>query len=333
MDDALEFIDDAPPSRAPRTCLLIGCGTAVVAGAFLGIALLAVGYAQKFVARRHAAALAETVIYEANVPYGEDAGTPLVLDIARPKQGAGPFPAVVCIHGGGWKGGDKSSFTTFIQTLAQRGYVAVTVKYRFAPQHQFPAQLEDVKCAVRYLRAHAEELNIDADRIGAMGGSAGGHLALMLGGTEQDDGLEGSGGYADFSSAVQAVGNIAGPTDLSQSFPELVHPLLLDFLGAPLTDAPDTYARASPVKYLSEDDPPVMLIHGTEDNVVPYEQATLYLEACQAAGVECELITINGGGHGFGGDAQAWLDANELLITFFDQHLKTADPAQEPVTP
>lgn len=325
MDDSLEFIDESPRSRQPRTCLLIGCGSTVVVVAVLGAALLAVGYAQKLAVQRQAAALAETVIYEPNVQYGEAAGTPLLLDLARPKQGDGPFPAVVCIHGGGWKGGDKSSFTSLIQLLAQRGYVAVTVRYRFAPQHRFPSQVEDVKCAVRYLRAHADELNIDPDRIGAMGSSAGGHLALMLGGLEPEDELEGSGGYAEFSSSVQVVGSIAGPTDLTQAFPELVPPLLLDFLGAPLADAPEAYALASPITHLSDDDPPVMLIHGTADNIVPYEQATLYADACRTAGVECELITIQGGGHGFGGDIQAWLDANEQLIKFFDGQLKAAD--------
>lgn len=268
------------------------------------------------------------VAYEENVQYGTGGGLPLVMDIARPKEGEGPFPAVVCIHGGGWRGGDKAGYTGAILNLAQRGYVAVTVQYRFAPQHKFPAQVNDVKCAVRYLRAHAKQYKIDVDHIGAMGGSAGGHLALMLGTTTDKDGLEGDGGWPDHSSRVQVVGTLAGPTDLTRPFPELVENMLVDLCDGTRDEKAGVYKKASPLHHLSADDAPVFAIHGTVDQLVPYDQATSLVEACHKAKVEATLVTIQDGDHGSGGNIQDWLGANVKMFEFFDKHLKA--PSSRP---
>jgi acetyl esterase/lipase len=270
-------------------------------------------------ARQQALAPPPDVVGHYEVEYATAGGQSLVLDVARPKQGSGPFPAVVCIHGGGWRGGDKVSFRPLIHLLAQKGFVAVSVRYRFAPAHPFPAQLEDVKSAVCYLRANAGELNVDPDRIGAMGGSAGGHLALLLGTTEESDGLEGE-GNAGHSSAVQAVASLVGSTDLTAEFPPNVQQMLRDLVGG---DDRDALQRASPIHYLSPDDPPVLLIYGTADPLIPYKQATKMLDACRETGVNVELITIEGGGHGSGGNAQDWAQANNRLVEFFEQQLKT----------
>jgi acetyl esterase/lipase len=275
--------------------------------------------------RHRAAAVPATVHYQEDASYATADGEALVWDIARPAAGAGPFPAVVCIHGGGWRSGDKSAFRPFVQLLAQRGYVAVTVRYRFAPAHPFPAQLHDVKAAVRALRARAGELSVDPDRIGAMGGSAGGHLALLLATTDADDGLEGDGGHAGFSSRVQAAASIAGPVDLAQPFPQDVQFMLRDLLGG-MPGEGSQAARASPLTYLTADDPPLLAVHGTQDELVPYEQATSLVEACGRVGVSARLITITGGGHGAGGNPQEWLAANEELIQFLDSCLKPGTP-------
>src|SRR5262249_22409445 len=148
----------------------------------------------------------------------------LQLDLAMPKDGDGPFPAVVCIHGGGWRGGSRQDLTrsipplggrSLIEYLAGRGYVAATVSYRLAPKDKFPAQIEDCKAAVRWLRANAKKYKINPERFGAVGFSAGGHLVSLLGTSDKDDALEGNGGNPEQSSRVQAVVNFFGPTDFT----------------------------------------------------------------------------------------------------------------------
>ena len=141
-------------------------------------------------------------ILKQDVVYGKGGNEVLRLDLATPAQGAGPFPALVCIHGGSWRSGDKSWYRNQILTFAEQDYVAVSINYRLAPQYKFPAQVEDAKCAVRFLRAHAAEFKIDPAKLAAIGDSAGGHLALMLAFMDPADGLEGSGGYPEQSSKV-----------------------------------------------------------------------------------------------------------------------------------
>jgi acetyl esterase/lipase len=262
----------------------------------------------------------EGVLYEQDIEYGSGGGEPLKLDLARPKEGDGPFPGVVCIHGGGWAGGNKSFFRPLMIELAQKGYVAVTVQYRFAPKHPFPAQVNDVKCAVRWLRSKSKEFKLDPNRIGATGASAGGHLSLMLGVMGKDDGLEGEGGHSDQPSQVQAVVNFFGPTDLSREFPENVRPLLVNLVGGPLDEKQKEIRLASPVTYLSHQDPPILTFHGTKDNIVPYEHATILDEACKKLGISHELQTMPDLGHGWGGETlRKTLDQT---IAFFDKHLK-----------
>jgi acetyl esterase/lipase len=270
------------------------------------------------------------VLLETDVQYGAGGGVPLHMDIARPRGGDsstgprtdGPFPAVVFIHGGGWRGGDKAVYRGAILGYAAAGYIAASVQYRFAPAHAWPAQIEDVKCAVRYLRSRARDLNLDPDRIGATGGSAGGHLALMLGMTDEKAGLEGHGGHAQYSSRVQAVASLAGPADLRRMFPDLVEAMLSDLVGGSRDQRADGYRSATPLTYLSPDDPPVLAIHGTVDALVPYEQATSLLAACEKAGVEASLVTIPDGNHGSGGRPEDWHAANMKMLEFFNRHLK-----------
>ncbi len=159
----------------------------------------------------------DDIVFEEGLEYSAVGGRQL-LDIARPKTGDGPFPAVVCIHGGGFRAGSRERYRSIAYYLAQHGYVAATIDYRLSPRHQFPAAVEDSKAAVRYLRANAARFNLDPDRIGATGGSAGGHLVLMLGVTGGVAEFEGSGPNQEFSSAVQAVVNQFGPTDLTASY-------------------------------------------------------------------------------------------------------------------
>jgi len=254
----------------------------------------------------------------------------LKLDLAQPK-GEGPFPLVVCIHGGAWQFGNRTAHHRTIHLLARHGYVAASVQYRLTPKHPFPAQVEDVKGAVRFLRAHARKYHIDPSRVGALGDSAGGHLALLLGLMDPKDGLEGK-GHADQASKVQAVVNYYGPTDLATWAPSKTGDALLkrgtgksgdellrDLVGT--ADRKDPKMKtASPISYVDAKDAPVLTFQGTADPLVLPQQARLLHAALKKAGVEEHLELLEGAGHGWSGDKRERTD--RLMLAFFDRHLK-----------
>jgi acetyl esterase/lipase len=209
--------------------------------------------------------------------------------------------------------------------------VAVTISYRLMQYDQakketttaepiFPTQVHDVKTAVRWLRANAEKYKVNPERIGVGGMSAGGHLSLMVGLTGPEDKLEGEGGYADQSGRVQAVVNIFGPTEMKSCYEKSsVAWIFRLFLGGTPEEAADRYQAASPVTYVSEDDPPVLTLHGDQDALVPVEQARLLDEKMKAAGADHTLVVLEGQGHGFQGDKQKV--AMAAMWGFFAQHL------------
>lgn len=259
----------------------------------------------------------DSIVFEADVPYKQVDGETLHMDFARPKEGDGPFPVVVFIHGGGWRAGDKSMFRDGVFSVAQQGCAAVTVQYRFAPKHPFPAQLDDVKDAVRFVRDRAKEWKIDPDRVVAMGGSAGAHLALLLA-TTGDEGPK----DAKTPSAVKAAVSIAGPVDLTKPYPDASRFMVEDLLGQGRKDDREAQEKASPLFHLNAGDAPVLLIHGTKDELVPYDQATAFEEACKKAGVEAELFTVKGGNHGGGADDPKDWDRSVIRsIAFLREHL------------
>jgi acetyl esterase/lipase len=240
------------------------------------------------------------------------------LDLFTPESGSDrPTPAVVFIHGGGWYAGSKKDLRFAAKDMAKAGYVGVSVGYRLAPKHKFPAQIEDVKCAIRWLRANADKYRIDKERIAVAGASAGGHLALLAGLTLPKDNLEGAGGVgADQSSQVCAVVNFFGPTDLARDgWLPLVDKMIVDFLGGARESIPQTYVAASPMTYIHKGGPPVLTIHGTKDPLVPYSQATLLHEALQKAGESSQLETIEGKGHG-DWPPEVWAQVMEKIKTF-----------------
>ncbi len=160
----------------------------------------------------------EGISVEANIEYGRAGDRPLVLDLYRPKGLRQPVPGLVFVHGGGWKGGSKSDYRIYGEMFAQRGYVVASVEYRLSDEAKYPAAVHDVKAAVRWMRANAETLQVIPDRIGIAGGSAGGHLAMMIGYSSDVPELDGDCGHAGVSSAVQAVVDIYGPADLTTDF-------------------------------------------------------------------------------------------------------------------
>jgi acetyl esterase/lipase len=270
----------------------------------------------------------DDVIKEKPITYCEIAGETLQLDMARP-AGEGPFPAIVMIHGGGWEGGSRAGYLGALPAMAKHGYVALTISYRLTKpdasgkaKYPFPAAVNDCKCAIRWLRANAAKYKVDPERIGVTGGSAGGHLSLMLGVTSASDGLEGDGGYADQSSKVQAVVNIFGPTDMPHISKSTggAAPIVERFLGGKLDAIPDVYKKASPISYVKKDLPPMLTIHGTADTLVPPDQAERFDKAMREAGAQHTMLLLNGQGHGFQGEgAQKSIEAT---VAFFDKHLK-----------
>ena len=266
-------------------------------------------------------ALPEGVVADWDVEYSR-VGERVAMDVFRPAGTGGARPAVLAIHGGGFRRGSRASYHALCIKLAQRGYVAATMSYRFAPRHQFPAPVEDSKAAVRFLRANAARFGLDANAIGVTGGSAGGHLALMVGLTGPLKVFEGSGPHLDQSSAVQAVVNYYGPTDFTQSYGKSVDAaeVLPLFIGGDLASYRQQHVVASPLHYVTPLAPPVLTVHGTKDAYVAYEQGVWLTNKLISAGVETELETLPEAGHGFkGADAER---AESRLLAFFDKHLK-----------
>lgn len=266
--------------------------------------------------------LTNGVLFQTGIEYSNPENQHLEMNIARKAESAAAQPAILCIHGGGFRAGHRNGYNALCLKLAQKGFVAVTASYRLAPKFQFPAAVHDVKAAVRFLRANAARFGIDPSRIGVTGGSAGGHLAQFLGVTAGVEEFEGTGGSANQSSAVQCVVNVYGPSDFTQSYGKSVDAaeVLPLFLGGNLETARDRHVWSSPLNWVTPKAAPTLLLHGTEDKYVAYEQAIWMRDRLKASLVEVELITLEGAGHGFkGADAEK---AEAALIAYFERKLK-----------
>jgi acetyl esterase/lipase len=260
---------------------------------------------------------------ENSLTYGKGGETDLLLDLAVPASGTGPFPAIICIHGGGWRGGKRQDLSQTMKTIASRGFVAATISYRLVPTAKFPAPVEDCKAAVRWLRANAAKYKIDKDHIGVVGFSAGGHLASMLGLTGNADGFEGKGGSADQSSSVQAVVDFFGPADLaSPDWSEDVRTrAITPFIGAALSNHAELYRKASPITYVKAGAAPFLIFHGTDDPTVPIQQSRGLAAKLRENGVSIKVIEVAGAKHGWGGDQM--LKSMEETINFFNEQLRS----------
>jgi acetyl esterase/lipase len=261
------------------------------------------------------------------------ADRPLRLDLYRPAE-AGPVPTVVFLHGGGWSRGDKSRARRrgLTRRLTERGYAVASVEYRLSGEAKFPAQIHDVKRAVRFLRRHAGALGLDSARMGSWGVSAGGHLATLLAVTDADDGLEppADGGPA-VSTRVLAAASWVGPMDLRVRSDVRVsrnaRRLLERFIGRSPDEAPEAYAQASPVHFVTPDDPAVFLVQGLDDPLVPSWQAEVMRDALRDQGVTHEAILVEHMMHGFQTPfappmSPAPDEVEERFIRFLDTHVK-----------
>ncbi|NJM89501.1 MAG: alpha/beta hydrolase [Hydrococcus sp. RU_2_2] len=264
----------------------------------------------------------------------------LLLDLYLPQiESSQPLPVIIFIHGGGWLENSKESCPGLL--LAQRGFAIACVNYRYSTQAIFPAQILDVKKAVRWLRQNAAQYKLDPNRFGALGDSAGGHLSALLGTSAGVSPLEPDNGQ--ISSRIQAVGNFYGPTDLTKipkAFEEYPTPEVLaknkdklwwrlteaayKLLGAPVSQRLDLAALANPIAYIDDRDPPFLIVHGELDNIVPIAQSDLLVEALKAKGVEVEYIRDPNLKHSYRGQKGEPFDPKLLdaTIKFFEQHLK-----------
>ncbi|MEM8671886.1 MAG: alpha/beta fold hydrolase [Planctomycetota bacterium] len=246
-----------------------------------------------------------------DVTYARYGERTLEMDLYRPKQAWGELPAVVCIHGGGWSKGNRSSHAKVAQALATRGYVAATISYRLSGEAPFPAAIHDCKAAVRFLRANASKYGIDSDKIGAIGLSAGGHLTALLASSSGVESLEGDGGYAGFSSTIQAAVPMGAQTDfLSERIREVSAidergKIWRQFLGGSQQQRPDTYRLASPLFHLDQGDPPCWFITGGKDD--PSTQAARFRGRMSELGIASDLTVIADAPHPFLGK-QLWFD-------------------------
>jgi acetyl esterase/lipase len=261
-----------------------------------------------------------------DVPACSGGGRQLHVDLALPPIAGAPTAAraaMVFVHGGGWQAGHRRDYHPLMRGFAQAGIVGVAVEYRFLPGAPFPAQLEDVKCGVRWLRAHAGELGVDARRIGAIGGSAGAHLVAMLGATQSAREHEGQGGWAEQSSAVQVVVAHGGPHDLTVAM-DPTHAATLRSQGrasvrALVGDDPMRARAASAALLLDATMPPTLVLHGQNDPVVPADQARRLADALTRSGVPHELVVIPAAGHmDFGADPDA---VGARVRAFLQRHL------------
>jgi acetyl esterase/lipase len=255
----------------------------------------------------------EASIEAYDITYRTVGGRALQMDILGPLPAGLPKPAIVFLCGNGWgyeKAYSREQFLYAMDLAAERGYVSATVDYSSTMENgnrramgKFPAQVHDVKSAIRFLRANAGAYDIDPGRIAVVGFSSGGNLALMLGLTTPADGLEGDGDYPGRSSAVQAVVNLSGATDLAKWNLE---PYVSAYLGGSLKERPELFAKASPATYARPGTPPVLTIHGGLDRVVPPEQAAAFDARMKEAGSHHELIVKPGLGHDFELDQSVW---------------------------
>jgi len=256
----------------------------------------------------------------------------LTCDVYVPK-GDGPFPAILAIHGGAWRSGTKLNLFRHARVLAKAGYVVVAINYRLAPAHRFPAQIVDCKAAVAWMRQNATTYNLDPQRIGVWGYSAGGHLAALLGVTGDSDEFvdllpEPLRRYETQVAAVAAGGAVGSFDWLDQRSTQLAY-----WLGDSPRNAPQVYRQVSPLNYVTEEDPQFFFFHGSDDRIVPIESARKLHLRLASAGVSTQFFEIRGQNH-----AQAFLDIDHMdeCLAFFDQSLKDSsddrddDPDDEP---
>ncbi len=288
----------------------------------------------------HPPPVPDDLVVTHDVEIGKGGDKILHAELVQPKDPTKRLPrAVIYVHGGGWAGGSTVSEIGRAYQLAKAGYFVASVQYRLSVEAKWPAQIEDCKLAVRWLRANAAQYQIDPDHIGVAGQSAGGHLVACLG-TMDDPKFEGTGGYPGVSSKVQAVEDTSGPVDFTNGnfydgddfVPPAQKPksdsMLITLFGATFAANPDVWKEGSPITHVKAGDPPFLIACGEHDQIVSPEQGKTFAAALEKVGVPVELIIVKNGIHSLApavGGPPSDPDPNTLrlrLIAFFDKYLK-----------
>jgi acetyl esterase/lipase len=296
-----------------------------------GVMVIVIALAGLARAQAGRAGLPEGVKAYRDVAYVENGHERQKLDLYVPKADK-PLPLLVWIHGGAWQGGSKEGCPPARQGYLERGYAVASLNYRLSGHAVFPAQIEDCKAAVRWLRSHAKEYGIDPDRFGVWGSSAGGHLVALLGASGDDKAFD-VGQNLGVSSRVQAVCDYYGPTDLTRMEERTAPGARFDhngpnspeslLLGGPVQENKEKAARANPMTYIGTNAlPPFLIVHGDADPTVSFYQSELLFDALKKAGGNVRLHRIKGAGHGqgFGGK-----EIDAMATRFFDQTLKASE--------
>jgi acetyl esterase/lipase len=265
-----------------------------------------------------------------DIAYADTNNPRQMLDLMLPvSPKSKKLPIIVYIHGGAWSSDDKSMRLELLADyVASEQYIGASINYRHSGDAKWPSQIHDCKAAIRWIRAHAEKYHIDADRIGVWGESAGGHLVAMLGTSNGVSSMDGSlGSHTDVSSTVSCVVDFFGPSDFLQMDKaalrgsDIIHDSASSpeskLIGGAIQDNPDVVATANPITYTSSDAPPILIVHGSQDPLVSFNQSELLHQALKKTGVSSTLITVDGGGHGFSSR-----EVDELVSKFFDHHLR-----------
>ena len=248
-------------------------------------------------------------------------GTPATSSTSTcPPRRTAPCPSSCGFTGAAGTAGSKEGCPAV--PLVAKGYAAASINYRFSQHALFPAQIEDCKAAIRWLRANAKKYNLDAGHIGVWGASAGGHLVALLGTTGGVKELEGTGGNLDQSSRVQCVVDWFGPTDFAKmgGWQDKPDSPMAQLVGGPVRDRQELAAKANPITYVGKDSAPFLIMHGEEDKLVPMNQSELLDEALRKAGVESTLVRVPKNGHG--GPGFTTPENRKKIEEFFDKHLK-----------
>ncbi len=260
------------------------------------------------------------VIIEDNLSIGKNSNKDLLADLFIPPEGNSNGASIVIVHGGGWREGDKSQLRGYGILLAREGFVCICTSYRLSHEEIWPAQIQDVKCAVRYLRANSDQLKIDPNRIGISGNSAGGHLSLMAGLTDYDSKFEGEAGSNDVSSKVKAICAIYPPAKIRKY--DKTDPIVDAYKALMGKEAKqEEYNLASPILQMKENFPPTMLIHGSTDTVVNLSDTMELYKRLVELNIPSELHIYSEEEHAFDSQKGYGRSVAELQSLFFKKYL------------
>ena len=256
-----------------------------------------------------------------NVVFENVQGKDVCLDVYLDPNISWKQPLIIYIHGGGWQGRTKIDGAVYADSFLKRGYVYATIDYRLTNEAIFPAQIQDAKAAVRFLRAHAADYHLDPEKIGVFGHSSGGHLVSLLGTTNGDPQFD-TGDNLTVSNAVQAVCDMSGPVDLTTPDPALGS-MLTKLLGGSVDQKMELAKLASPINHITSTCPPFLILHGADDPAVPPAESEAFASALQKAGVPVQIMLLPGQPH----NLNLWAKTDKgtylnIIVDFFDANLK-----------